>query len=257
MAKRAERGFTVIEVMLFLAITGGLFALLMLGVNNGVTQQRYLDSVRSYKSVLQGQYSEVVNTRNEKQPASCRNDGSIDLNGTSRETSRGTTKCVLLGRAIRVTDDGRKLLTSSITGYDNPNGGRSSTLSDVSLLTDYYHAKLAQFDEETLDVDWGSQLMGIEAAGRRDASKAVILILKSPATGLVRVFAAEDTNGALNANPDLTSFIRDPNSATKLLKSCVDGNSGLLPKQLVIVNPTIASPDAVVVSDDRDGECRI
>lgn len=257
MAMRSERGFTVIEVMLFLAITGGLFAMLMLGVSNGVTQQRYLDSVRSYKSVVQGEYSEVVNTRNDKQPASCVNDGSINLDGTSRDETRGTSKCVLLGRAVRVVDDGKSLLVSSITGYDNPNAGRPSTLTDTSLLTDYFHAKLARFDEEKRELDWGSQLVTASATGGHASSKAVILIMKSPATGLVRVFATEDANGALNTSPDLTSFILDPNASKNELKACVDGNSGMLPKQLVVVNPAIASPDAVSVNDDINGECRI
>lgn len=36
-----ERGFTVIELMLFLGVTGALFAALMFGVNASVNQQRY------------------------------------------------------------------------------------------------------------------------------------------------------------------------------------------------------------------------
>lgn len=267
MTSGAERGFTIIEVMLFLAITGALFAALMIGVNNGVVQQRYLDSVRSYKSLLQQQYSEVVNVRNENLDGKCNNDGSIN-DQVSRSTPRGTSPCVLLGRAIRITYDNgaQHVVTSSITGHDPTGFGQDADgdgiddstqingASDVTALTVYYHAKLAIFDKETEDLDWQSLLTTVASQGQRTPSKAVILIMKSPATGLVRVFASEDTNGALNNNNDLTAFINNT-AATTLQKNCVDGNSGLLPKQLVVVNPQLAGPDAIATSDDPAGEC--
>ncbi|MFZ2544506.1 MAG: type II secretion system protein [Candidatus Saccharimonadales bacterium] len=266
MVKGAERGFTIIEVMLFLAITGGLFAALMVGVSNSITQQRYLDSVRSYKSLLQQQYSDVLNVRNENLEGKCNTDGSIDENST-RDGKRGTSKCVLLGRAIRVTNDGKSVVTASITGYDPINTGQDSdhdgvpdssqisNASDIIVLTNYYKAKLANFDRASVDFDWDSQAFAVNDTNSHISSKSVILIMKSPASGLVRVFVSEDTDGLLNVNNDLTTFINETSSAVAL-KVCIDGNSGLLPKQTVVINPIIAGPDAVATVDDGSSECK-
>ena len=62
MAREREGGFTVIELMLFLGITGALFAALMVGVSSNIIQQQYKDTVSTYANFLQNQYSEVLNT---------------------------------------------------------------------------------------------------------------------------------------------------------------------------------------------------
>ena len=42
---KSKRGFTLIEVAIFLAITGALFVSVAVGVQNSVYQQRISDSV--------------------------------------------------------------------------------------------------------------------------------------------------------------------------------------------------------------------
>jgi type II secretory pathway pseudopilin PulG len=62
----AMSGFTIIELMLFLAVGAGLFAALMIGVNGNITQEHYRQSVLEYASLIQDQYSEVLNPRNDR-----------------------------------------------------------------------------------------------------------------------------------------------------------------------------------------------
>ena len=59
-----KRGFTLIEVALFLAITGALFVGIMAGVQNSIFQQRYNDSVQSFVEFLRTAYSETMNVQN-------------------------------------------------------------------------------------------------------------------------------------------------------------------------------------------------
>lgn len=59
--RRRQLGFTLIEVALFLAITGLLFVGIVAGTGNSLYQQRFLDSVQSYAEFLRGIYSEVSN----------------------------------------------------------------------------------------------------------------------------------------------------------------------------------------------------
>ena len=58
-----HKGFTLIEVTLFLALTGLLFVGIILGTQNSLHQQRFLDSVQGYAEFLRGIYSEVSNTQ--------------------------------------------------------------------------------------------------------------------------------------------------------------------------------------------------
>ena len=58
-----KRGFTMIEVALFLAITGALFAGVTVGVQNSIFQQRYNDSVQNFAEFLRASYAETMNVQ--------------------------------------------------------------------------------------------------------------------------------------------------------------------------------------------------
>ena len=61
---KSRKGFTLIEVALFLVITGALFASVVIGVQNSIYQQRFNDSVQSYVEFLRRVYSGVTNVEN-------------------------------------------------------------------------------------------------------------------------------------------------------------------------------------------------
>lgn len=58
--KESQKGFTVIEVMLFLAITGLMLVGALGGTYASISRQRYNDSVRSFAEFLRRVYSEVL-----------------------------------------------------------------------------------------------------------------------------------------------------------------------------------------------------
>lgn len=58
-----RRGFTIIEVMLFLAISGFLLVGILVGTGAGIARQRYTDSVQHVAQILREQYSAVINTQ--------------------------------------------------------------------------------------------------------------------------------------------------------------------------------------------------
>ncbi|MBR6505866.1 prepilin-type N-terminal cleavage/methylation domain-containing protein [Candidatus Saccharibacteria bacterium] len=59
--KHKRKGFTLIEIMLFLAITSLLFVGIIVGTNNSIAQQRFNDSVQNFAELLKSVYSEVSN----------------------------------------------------------------------------------------------------------------------------------------------------------------------------------------------------
>ena len=61
--KLARRGFTIVEISIFLAITGLLFVGITAGVQNSIFQQRYTDAVQSFADFLRSAYDEVLNVQ--------------------------------------------------------------------------------------------------------------------------------------------------------------------------------------------------
>ena len=103
MNRYCQPGFTIIEVMLFLAISGVMAIGLMAGMGAAISSQQYRDSVQSYADYLRGQYSKVVAVENEGP----RDSGAVcPLTGSV--TDRGRSNCVIVGRYARTQDVGDK-----------------------------------------------------------------------------------------------------------------------------------------------------
>lgn len=251
MGKVNESGFTVIEVILFLAITGLLFSVLMVGVGAGINQQRYLDSARAYKALIQDQYSATLNTDNKiTNDWGCQTGGAIDQN--TPRSNRGTSECVILGKIVQVlpVNNGiASIQTSSVTGR------LATGVDDVQSMTDIdailaYQPHIANFDKRVTDIDWGSYLTTAEIPRR--PSQAVIVILRSPATGLIRIFTSKSNH----SNTDLSDIINVTNAST-ILSNCVENDTSVLtPRILVSVDPRIANSDGVRLDGGNNEVCQ-
>ena len=114
--------------MLFLGITGLLIMGVLVGAGTSINIQRYRDSVSSLQSVLQQQFSDVINVSNDSAgDRACYGDSSI--------RARGQSDCVILGKFI-TTADGRQLAIKSVIGYIPP-AGLSVTTDDINALQQY------------------------------------------------------------------------------------------------------------------------
>lgn len=109
-ARKATAGFTIIEVMLFLAIA----ALMMVGIfaaaNNGINNQRYSSSVTSLQGYLQDQYNQTANVRNDRPSSQQCTTGGVSTGATQPVV--GTSPCSVIGRMI-ITNSTAKIFTST------------------------------------------------------------------------------------------------------------------------------------------------
>lgn len=248
MTRDKEGGFTVIELMLFLGITGALFAALMIGVSSNVMQQQYRDTVYTYVDFLQNQYSEVSNTRNERDDKwDCKSDGSIHtVSGSVKEGKpRGTTDCVLLGRYIKLDKDesGNVLARSgSVVGLEPTE--TDNTTSDIEALKSY---KPKLTDYEVSDNSFINTTLSLP---NKEPSKMSVLILRSPISGIIRVFASQNP---FPENADLSTVINSDN-AKRTVKVCVVGETGSLPIMSVAIDATVSGLNGVLV-DQADKDC--
>lgn len=198
-----QTGFTIIETMLFLGITGLLVMGVLVGAGTSINIQRYHDSVLSLQSVLQKQFSEVSNVNN---------DSAGDLECVGMVKARGQSDCVVLGRFI-TTEDSRRLSIRSIIGIDNDSV--TSVTNDLVAL-DMYNIQIAPLTTETYEVEWGASLT--QASGAQKAFS--ILILRSPVSGVVRTFINPDS---VVSDPEIESLI-DQDYLDEGVTMCVDSN---------------------------------
>lgn len=137
---QSNRGFTIIEVMIFLAISGFLLVGIMAGTSASISRQRYQSAVQELSEFLRTQYSAVVNAqiqfRAVDDQAYCFSQlfDQIDLSGGAAKwasptgidahaldaisDTRGRTDCTLYGRMVVFGEDSTGNAGQIVTSYD-------------------------------------------------------------------------------------------------------------------------------------------
>lgn len=210
-----KAGFTIIETMLFLGITGLLAMGVLAGTGTALNTQRYRDSVSSLKSILQQQYSDVANVNNNlSNNWTCDSSGLSEVSVSGASTPLGRSDCVILGRFI-TTSNGSDLSIKDVIGYI---GSESvSGLNDIDALKEYTKAKVSTLETEIYSIEWGSSVVPQKSNIGMNFS---ILILRSPASGTIRTFI--DSENVINSD-DINNLINST-ALNKSITMCVDSN---------------------------------
>ena len=190
--KRLRSGFTLIEVSLFLAVTGLLFVGVTVGVQNSVLQQRYEDTVQSYVEFLRNIYSEVTNVQHDGTGNSEKAvygkmitfGETCDLNGQS-----------VIGGACR----SEKLSNNTNTIYEYNVVGDAKETDTGDTLTLLGKLGATVYEKKTNDEyalagiaesytpKWQAQ---IEPTNGRGPFTGTILIVRNPRSGIVSTYYA-------------------------------------------------------------------
>src|SRR5574344_166675 len=229
-----KKGFTLIEVALFLAISGCLITAVIGTASSNVQRRRYNDSVNDLVSYLRKAYSEAISVENVRET----DDGnktyycsisSINLNtgsGISSNATSGTdnypgrTNCVMYGKLVTFgeLDAETGQPSTDIHMYDV-----IGTVYDTNINTASPDARIA------LKIDTGSNVVTIksstsrcelgyagqsesytpywsarlEVPGSKDLYTGAILIARSPISGTVRTYVYTGSTGhELDVNSD-------------------------------------------------------
>ena len=121
---RARKGFTIIEVAIFLAISGMLFVMVLANTAIRVTSRRYSDAVYDLAEELKNAYSATVNVENYRNKTedsgffcsitSAFRGASLIKNSSDTDNYPGRSRCAVYGQVITFGEDGK----SDVHRYD-------------------------------------------------------------------------------------------------------------------------------------------
>lgn len=191
--KHKKFGFTLIEVSLFLAITGMLFAGIAIGVTNSIWQQRFNDTTQNFAEFLRSIYSEVSNPQ------------SI---GSGRSEFAIYGKLVVFGETVGLDgqdldlNEVQKVFVYDVIGSASGSGtGDAATmLGDLGVNVikavdwwDSAHSRIKTVDPagivESYSPRWAS---AVEKTGSNTVFTGSILVVRHPRSGTINTLVSDE-----------------------------------------------------------------
>lgn len=185
--KKIRRGFTLVEVSLFLAITAAVFVGIAVGTQNSIFQQRYNDSVQNFAEFLRTIYSQVKNVQNSESGGNTNKaiygklvtfGESYDLNGT------------------KINDNDQVIFTYNVIGNISDESGNIidqlidleanvvyPVVDDAGHVTNYEFAGFA----ESYSPRWGSRIQTTNgwSGDKYERFNGTLLIVRHPSSGVI------------------------------------------------------------------------
>jgi type II secretory pathway pseudopilin PulG len=245
-----RRGFTIVEVMLFLGITGLLALTLLGGWTTMINTQRYKDSVKTVQSFLQSQYNFVYNVENVKQDDGgpfCIVNGSKEPQFVSSGVSRGQSNCIQMGRLISISG-GTDISVYPIVGAELPEAATTDAASITARNPRVVTQDLSLSDNELM-VPWQAEIVQTAAAGGARQNVAMAII-RSPLTGAVHTYALSADGVNL---PDVESMVTTANEREVTL--CMDPGTVFSGNRIGVVVRQRASAQSFVQTIQDQALC--
>lgn len=239
-------GFTIIEVMLFLAVSGALAAGVLATSTVGINNQRYQDAVNSFKALVQEEFvntGRVVNPREGVGVCPAPLGGVAAIPGASKE-------CIVMGRLMTISAGGA-ITRVNIIGKATT--ATETAASDIDIFRSYAVA-IDSLSQQTGEMSWGTA--PYRSGGAQDVS---IIILRSSLTGNILAFVKYGS--IIQNETGLTEFIKDADNSGDFINTtarliCVDPSGWTVAQmQGVVIAPYAASPAAVEQRVAETSEC--
>lgn len=257
-----RKGFTLIEIALFLAVTAALFIGIALGMENSIFQQRRTDSIQNFLEFMRSIYSKVSNPQ------------SPGAGNSKKEAIYG--KLVVFGQDPSVNDD--PIYTYDVIGDTRTDIGSGTVASllrqlNVNVLRKVESGgveRAVPASPEKYDLRWGA---GVENTthGKFVGS---IMVVRHPKSGTINTLVMENVAIPVNAQngstSDVSGFLTkylDPSAPNKFttreVDFCVNPNgvgqpTYSVPRQdiRILENARNASSVELVDLDSDDNRCR-
>lgn len=166
-----KKGFTLIEVVLFLALSGALVASLIAGTSRSISQKRYNDTVDNFIDYLQGLYSDVNYVQ-------------------GIGTSGGNSGQAIYGKLI-ISNDGKTFEEYTVLGSATCKSSESDTaLTALNGCSPEIASDAAL--QSTYRLSWGG--IAQSKNDSNDNQKIAFLIITHPSTGMKKTYLLADSS---------------------------------------------------------------
>lgn len=176
-----KKGFTLIEVVLFLALSGALVAFLIAGTSRSISQKRYNDTVDNFVDYLQGLYSDVNYVQ-------------------GIGTSGGNSDQAIYGKLI-ISNDGKTFEEYTVLGSAICNGSESDALTALNGCSPKIASDAAL--QSAYRLSWGG--IAQSKNDSNDNQKIAFLIITHPSTGMKMTYVKLINSGNIDETSILNS----------------------------------------------------
>ena len=234
-----QKGFTILEVSLFLAISTMIFAAVMYGITASVARRRYNDSVNGIVEEIKNAYSAAINVENFRRNtensgffcsiSSAFDGGKIVANSATNDlkvntdNNPGRSRCAFYGQVITFGEsEDSRINRYDLVGLALENNVEPDGNDDVIVsLRDYAKANIVTIrnDGELMTScsastagsssyslpNWSAR---IENKDDRELYHGAIMIVRSPISGTIHTYfysysgEADSKDGSLVDNPE-------------------------------------------------------
>lgn len=235
---KSKRGFTIIEVMLFLAVAALMFVGVIANTHNNIASQRFSSSVQNFASFLRRVYNEVEDVQIASRSATttvrdyCTMDAAMIASrnlGASGLSGSGRSDCAVYGKLVTFGEDqtnSKAIHVYDVIGNIVDNRHPISATDDLSAVAEVQagvvmlsranaaspYSLSASSYSVTLDWDaWIEDTTGSRFTG-------ALLIVRSPLSGVVHTYL----NNTYSANG--INLSRTLSSAGTAASGSVAGN---------------------------------
>ena len=266
MGSNKSDGFTIIEVMLFLAISSLMFVGMLVGFQTAIQNQRYIDSITSFKGFIQSQYAQVFTTVNDRADRiSCDRDAM--LGETTGAPSRGMSECFIIGRYIASNADADQFIAGNVLATQIATTDQDTDRDD--LVHNYRFRSFDGIEDENLrsylntesyTVGWGGKIVKNSGDGSENTPASnpfKMLIIRSPKTGMLLTFF---DNSSTVAQHDLKTIATDylntePKYLCMLSTATTNGRPLSGPMMAVKVNAGATNQNGVEIPPQAEAVC--
>ena len=239
------RGFTIVETMLFLGISGLLIVAMLASTGVTINIQRYRDAVETFKSTLQNQYAELSSVQNERNNNwTCNALAESVIGGTE---IRGQSDCVLLGRYLTVVDN--EISINSVLG--KPVAALSTDGTDIDNLLHDYTMNISTVLENKSTLEWDTRIAWPKSgAGSRTPTtprSLAVLFIRSPHSGQIYTFTSDSVPNEVTPQSLADMLITTPTVPGQSGRTiCIDSNGLFVTADFsVYLNPYATGPTSV------------
>lgn len=241
-----ESGFTIVEVTLFLAISGLLFLIALLGTGSTIRSVRFTDSGRSLEAYVQKQYDDIVNGVNERDNTISCVSGTIS---TITTQNVGSSNCLLLGKLLVFTANDYNVTTYNVIGTEPSNVNYSQ--SDSQLVTAFKPQTVTQNAVSTYQIPWLAHSSGFKRLSDNSATNALLLVRSPKSTNVL-----EYTFKIVAAPPaDLTATVSTAANLGQTTNFCIAEADNLGPPAKLVITNGVNQSAASIVFDASAGDC--